>query len=116
VRHRLQLMALLAAVAAAPAFAQGEDGDSGLARPDAGPVNPGNEEEEESVGKTPTVCRNSNDCERGFTCDNGKCAYVGYRKADRVGCLAGAQGSLVLVGFAFATRRRIRSRKSRITF
>lgn len=38
-------------------------------------------------GRSNTVCAQSRDCERGFTCNSNKCTYVGYRMATQPGCL-----------------------------
>ena len=56
-------------------------------------------------GKANTVCAQSRDCERGFTCTNSKCSYVGYRMATQPGCL-GASPSLLLPLMVFWRWRR----------
>ena len=38
-------------------------------------------------GKSNTVCSQARDCEHGFTCNKGKCTYVGYRMASQPSCL-----------------------------
>ncbi|MBI3185360.1 MAG: hypothetical protein HYZ28_24745 [Myxococcales bacterium] len=58
-----------------------------------------NPEGEDSAGRTPAFCRSSKDCERGFACENNRCVFKGYRKAESQGCLIGAE-ALAVAGAA----------------
>lgn len=64
-----------------------------------------NPEGEDAVGRTPTVCRESPECERGFTCEAGRCVYVGFRRADRGGCALGAPAAMLVAGALLARAR-----------
>lgn len=56
-------------------------------------------------GKINTVCAASRDCERGFSCAQGRCKYVGYRIATQPGC-TGASALLAFPLMAFWRWRR----------
>jgi hypothetical protein len=69
-----------------------------------------NPEGEQGADRVATSCRASRDCNQGFTCQNGRCNYVGYRKGERVGCLVGADGAgIAIIALSRALRRRGRS-------
>ena len=38
-------------------------------------------EADEATGRTPTTCRQTLECERGFTCTDGRCTWTGIRSA-----------------------------------
>jgi hypothetical protein len=111
------LTALLGLCLGAPAVAWAEDGgteeDGGISStPDAsvgeGGADRDNPEGEDGVGRVVTNCRSSSDCTPRFSCTQGKCRYTGVRDANRVGCLLGPEGALVLAGLGLVSvwRRR----------
>ncbi len=57
-------------------------------------------------GQSNTVCAQSRDCERGFTCSNSKCRYVGYRVAQQPGCFGVSAVMLFPLMLAWRWRRR----------
>ena len=58
--------------------------------PDASVGNMGAETSQEMEdGQMNGVCSANRDCERGFTCNSGRCKYVGYRIATQPGCFGG---------------------------
>lgn len=63
------------------------------------------QEKDDSVGRVTLVCHNSGDCNRGFSCNAGRCTYIGYRRADNGGCILGIDAALFAVGFALVVRR-----------
>jgi hypothetical protein len=121
-------LALTLVMLAPPAFAQAEDAgaddagasDAGLSEPDAGPALPDasvgtgcadceNPEAEDGTGRTPLFCRSSADCERGFQCQQSRCTYVGFQRAESSGCtsaIAGVSGLLGLVVLGLRRRPR----------
>lgn len=59
-------------------------------------------------GHENSVCAANRDCERGFTCNGGKCRYVGYRIATQPSCL-GAGGFVaapMVLGWLWRRRRK----------
>jgi hypothetical protein len=101
---------------AAPAHASDAGTDAGRDdTPDASAGNGGADQmtQESDDDMSNTTCSLSRDCERGFTCENGMCRYVGYRQADQ-GCSAApglALGAAALTALtALGTRRRRRRR------
>lgn len=56
-------------------------------------------------GRSNTVCAASRDCERGFSCNAGRCRYVGYRVASQPGC-TGATAFLAVPPMLFLRWRR----------
>ncbi len=72
-----------------------------------------NPEGEDGTGRVATTCRQSADCERGFTCnERGRCVYIGVRKADGGGCLiAGAMAPSFLLGAGFLATGKARRKK-----
>ncbi|MFZ5470054.1 MAG: hypothetical protein ACOZIN_11520 [Myxococcota bacterium] len=98
---------LLIGIFAATAALADAGVDASLPAPDASVVGEGgadrdNPEGDDSTGRTPTICRASKDCERGFVCEEGRCRYVGFTQAK--GC--GAAGVLWLSALAFVYRLR----------
>ena len=87
--------------------------DSGLAFDGAipdGSVGMGGAEQntqEMGDGMSNTVCAVTRDCERGFTCNKGKCSYAKVRTATDGGCGGGA------VAIAFPMVLLWRRRRSR---
>ena len=57
-------------------------------------------------GKMNTVCAQSQDCERGFTCSSSRCKYVGFRPATQPGCVGGTAVLLLPVMLVLRRRRR----------
>ena len=57
-------------------------------------------------GRSNTVCSQSRDCERGFTCSNARCTYLGYRKATQPGCLGGTAALILPLMIVWRWRRR----------
>lgn len=85
------------------AHAQTGGGDGGISTaPDAsageGGADRDNPEGEDGVGRVVVSCRTSSDCSPRFSCSGGKCHYTGIREAERVGCLGGPEGAMLLVG------------------
>ena len=62
--------------------------------------------QEKDEGRANGVCAQSRDCERGFTCTNARCSYVGYRAASQPGCLGGTAALMFPVMLAWRWRRR----------
>ena len=84
----------------APAFAaDGGSLDGGDDTPDASAGNGGSQNmtQEGEEGMPNGTCSLNRDCERGFTCVNGMCKYIGYRQATE-GC--NAAPSLALISAA----------------
>ncbi len=52
--------------------------------------------QETGDGTNNTVCAVTRDCERGFTCNHGKCTYSGYRVAK---CEGGCGGTGAVLAF-----------------
>ena len=62
-------------------------------------------------GRANTVCAQSRDCERGFSCTNSRCKYVGYRMASQTpGCGGFAAAALFPGLVLWRWRRRARCR------
>jgi hypothetical protein len=57
-------------------------------------------------GRSNTVCAQSRDCERGFTCTSSRCTYVGYRMAPQPGCLGAGAAILMPLALFWRWRRR----------
>ncbi len=109
----LALASLVCASAFADAGAEPDASVLDAAVPDAsvgqGGADRDNPEGDDSAGRTPTFCRSTKDCERGFACQNNRCVFVGYRKADGQGCLFGpVPGALALAALWAARRRNCR--------
>lgn len=108
------LLALHLPLAQLPAPDAGLETDAGLLLPDAdgGTLGEGGadrtvQEADDATGRTPTTCRQSIECERGFTCVDGRCRWTGTRSAAGPGCL-GASASLLwlpLLALFVSTRR-----------
>ncbi len=111
---------LLAALLLGAPLARAEDGgedagdapliDAGML-PDAsvgsGGADRDNEEGEGGAGRVTSTCRQTSDCDRGFSCnDHGRCVYVGVRRADAGGCLIGSTLAPVVLIFGLALRSR----------
>jgi hypothetical protein len=93
------------------------DGDAGAVLPDAdgGTLGEGGadrtvQEADDSTGRVPTTCRQSLECERGFSCVDGRCAWSGTRSAAGPGCLGASAVLLWLpaLGFLLGARGRRR--------
>lgn len=91
------------------------DADAGLVLPDAdgGTLGEGGadrtvQEADDSTGRVPTTCRQSIECERGFTCMDGRCRWTGTRSAAGPGCLGASAAMLWLpvLGLLLGTARR----------
>lgn len=64
------------------------------------------QEAEDQTGRVPTVCRESDDCAAGFSCQGTRCVYTGVRRATGGGCLGAAPAVIILFGAGLAVRRR----------
>lgn len=100
--------------AAAPALAQDAGEDAGVealdaSLPDASVGSGGADRDspDEGDGRPVVFCRLSRDCDRGFSCVDGKCTWAGYRDATSGGC-SGAPGAVGLGLGALALRVRRR--------
>jgi hypothetical protein len=111
VRKRCFLYALGVALLAwlPPAAAWSEPDASVPDAPDAsvgqGGSDQNQQEGDDITGRVVTVCNDTRDCTRGFSCRSNRCVYVGIREAEQ-GCLLGFQGVAVLLGIALAMSRR----------
>jgi hypothetical protein len=69
------------------------------------------QEAEDRIGRVPVVCHSSIECNGGFECQEGRCTWVGTRKAEGgFGCGGLAAAGLLPLSVAFSARRRSRSR------
>ena len=104
---RSLVSAILLTGLAALAQDNGPDFDADL--PDASVGTGGADQNSQEKGdeRTNAVCAAARDCEPGFTCNHGKCAYAGYRVATYGGCGGGAI-ALVLPGMLWWRARRRR--------
>lgn len=57
-------------------------------------------------GRSNTVCAQNRDCERGFSCRGGRCAYIGYRLATQQGCGGAAAAATFPLMLFWRWRRR----------
>ncbi len=100
------LFLAFAVLAASPAFADaGTRSDGGDETPDASAGEGGaqnmTQEGEEMMANGP--CMLSRDCERGFSCVNNTCRYVGYRQAT-TGCSAAGVGGVAIAALLVVSR------------
>jgi uncharacterized protein (TIGR03382 family) len=97
----------------AHALAQDSGPDFDAALPDASVGLGGADMSQEGQdGMSNTVCALTRDCERGFTCSNGRCSYVGYRVASCQGCGGGATAAFAFplaLGWRWRRRKEARS-------
>ncbi len=101
---RTLLLAML--ICGLGAWAQVPPSEFDASIPDASTGAGGAEKSQEmDDGHSNSVCAATRDCERGFTCTNNKCSYVGYRVATQPGCL-GASAMLVVPLMLFWRWRR----------
>jgi hypothetical protein len=90
----------------AAAWAQDGGSSPDASIPDGSVVGIGGAEmnnEESDTGNG--VCALSRDCERGFTCNQGKCTYTGLKLATCEGCGGGALGAMVPLALVWRRRR-----------
>ena len=89
------------------ALAQTPPSEFDASLPDASTGTGGAETSQEmDDGRSNTVCAQSRDCERGFTCNNSRCSYVGYRMATQPGCFGGTAVLILPVLMIWRWRRR----------
>lgn len=105
---RWVLLLMLVTLPALAADAGPELTDASLPDASMGEGNPNMSEEGED-GQLPVLCQLQRDCERGFTCIDGKCRYTGARTATCQGCGGSAMGALFVgVGVLLSRRRAAR--------
>jgi hypothetical protein len=93
-------------ICALDAFGQNPPSEFDASIPDASTGSGSAEKSQEmDEGRANTVCAQSRDCERGFSCTNSRCSYVGFRMATQPGCF-GASAVLLLPLMAFWRWRR----------
>ena len=100
---------------ARPALAQDAGDDAGLdsfdaSLPDAsvGGSSADNDSQDQGDGRPVVNCNFTSDCDRGFVCQEGKCAYSGYRDAKNGGC----SGTPAFVGLGLGSLAlRVRRRR-----
>jgi hypothetical protein len=90
-------------------------GEPSLPRVDGGTVDTGGAgqdvpESDDATGRVPRSCRQSIECERGFSCVDGRCTWSGVRSAAGPGCL-GASAAFIWMPLAGLLLRRPRERK-----
>ncbi|MBM4380198.1 MAG: hypothetical protein FJ086_13030 [Deltaproteobacteria bacterium] len=66
-------------------------------------------ESDDATGRVPTTCRQSLECERGFSCVDGRCTWTAVRSAAGPGCL-GASAAFLWTPLAALLLRRPRNR------
>jgi hypothetical protein len=97
----------------AGAPADGGDLVSALPPADGGTVDEGGAgqdvpEADDATGRVPSACRQTFECERGFSCVDGRCTWRGVRSAAGTGCLGASAAFLwtPLAGWAWARGRK----------
>jgi uncharacterized protein (TIGR03382 family) len=98
----LRLLSILLILSAAHALAQ----DASV--PDASVGMGGSEQNNQEMGDGTenTVCSNNSDCERGFSCNTGRCHYSGTKTATCQGCGGGAMAAFIFPAALLLLRRR----------
>jgi len=67
-------------------------------------------EADDAAGRVPTTCRQTLECERGFSCVDGRCTWTGVRSAAGPGCL-GASATFIWTPLVALALMRARERK-----
>ena len=109
----LRLAVLTLALLGSAAFAQdaGDNPDGGLPDGSMGIGGADMNSQETGDGTENTVCAETRDCQRGFTCNNNKCHYAGVRVASCAGCGGGSATAAMLFPVVIALRWRRRTKR-----